>query len=259
MEKLVRLVRDLRRLCVNFVNFQDLYSGQRTATFQCGVLYLDQRSCSLCLTVADAARHAALAGLSGAYLAYCDCVRRGGSEKMGIVAIVSQGDDDNLMVGRNGLFYDRQGRDWDATITSIVASAISLRQAFWSPYKKAARFIEETIAKRATAKQADAQAALTTGPAAPPKKMAFDPSVIALSAVALGSLATAFSGFLAYMYGLPLSAIPILMAAILVLISMPSLVLAWLKLRRADPLPNPDANDGPSTRGPKSTFPLASG
>jgi len=31
------------------------------------------------------------------------------------------------MVGRNGVFYDRKGRDYDATITKIVASPISLR------------------------------------------------------------------------------------------------------------------------------------
>ena len=53
------------------------------------------------------------------------------------------------MVGRNGIFYDRKGRDWDATITKIVDNPISIRQAFWAPYKKVARMIQEQIAKRA--------------------------------------------------------------------------------------------------------------
>ena len=34
--------------------------------------------------------------------------------------VITNGDSDNLMVGRNGLFYDRKGRDWDATIAKIV-------------------------------------------------------------------------------------------------------------------------------------------
>jgi hypothetical protein len=34
---------------------------------------------------------------------------------MTIAAAFTDGDSDNLMVGRNGVFYDRQGRDWDAT------------------------------------------------------------------------------------------------------------------------------------------------
>ena len=58
------------------------------------------------------------------------------------------------MVGRNGIFYDRKGRDWDATITKIIDNPISIRQAFWSPYKKVVRMIEEQVAKRAAAADA---------------------------------------------------------------------------------------------------------
>ncbi len=36
---------------------------------------------------------------------------------MTIVAAFTAGDVDFLFVGRNGVFYDREGRDWDATIT----------------------------------------------------------------------------------------------------------------------------------------------
>src|SRR5690606_992609 len=116
VEKLVRYVRDLHKLCVNFVNFEDFYDGGEPAIFQAGTLYLDQRACTLTLPVEDAGKHATMAGLAGSYLAYCDCVRKGSGEKLSIVAAFTNGDSDNLMVGRNGLFYDRKGRDWDATI-----------------------------------------------------------------------------------------------------------------------------------------------
>ena len=153
VERLVRYHRDLRRLCTNFVSFEDFYDGGSPAIFQCGTLYLDQRACRLCLKVEDPAKHAAMAGMAGAYLAYLDCTRKATGEKMQIVAAVTAGDSDNLMVGRNGLFYDRQGRDWDATITRIVDNPISIRQAFWSPYKKFVRFLEEQVAKRAVGRR----------------------------------------------------------------------------------------------------------
>jgi hypothetical protein len=73
---------------------------------------------------------------------------------MKIAACFTQGDSDYLFVGRNGVFYDRKGRDWDATITSIVDNPISIRQAFFSPYKKFLRMIEEQVAKRAAAAEA---------------------------------------------------------------------------------------------------------
>ena len=133
VEKLLLFQRDLARLLNNFVNFSEFY-GRKNAIFQAGTLYLDGRSCNLCVQVTDTAKHAALAGLAATYLAYCDCTRPGG-EKMTVAAAFTDGDSDNLIVGRNGVFYDRKGRDWDAAITKIVPNPISIREAFWSPYK----------------------------------------------------------------------------------------------------------------------------
>jgi hypothetical protein len=115
LERLARYVRDLLPLANNFVAFRDFYTRQGKATFQIGTLYLDGRSAELCISVSDAGKHAALASLSRMCLVYCDCVR--GGERLSIAAAFTAGDSDQLMALRNGVFYDRQGRDWDATIT----------------------------------------------------------------------------------------------------------------------------------------------
>ena len=251
VEKLCRCVRDLHLLCINFVNFKDLYDGGEPSIFQCGTLYLDQRSCNLCLPVEDAGRHAVMAGLAGAYLAYCDCVRKGTGEKKSIVAIFSQGDDDNLMVGRNGVFYDRKGKDYDATITKIVANPISLRQAFWAPYKKLVRMIEEQINKRAAAADAEANANLAKAadtaatadkakPAPPEKKI--DIGMIAALSVAFGSIGTALAYFLGLFKGIPFWQLPLIVGGIMLAISCPSLILAYMKLRKRNLGPILDAN-----------------
>jgi hypothetical protein len=249
LEKLARFVRDLHGFCLNFVNFKNLYSGDAPALFQAGILYLDQRACHLCLVVEDAGRHAAMAGLAGAFLAYVDCVRKGTGEKLSIVAIFSEGDDDNLMAGRNGVFYDRKGREFDATITKIVANPISLRQSFWSPYKKLVRLIEEQVAKRATAADAEVHGRLgavivSTGPGAtaPPKKPGFDPSVVALASVALGSLAAAGAAILTFFGKFAAWQLPLALAGIMLVISGPSLLLAFIKLRKRNLGPILDAN-----------------
>jgi len=250
VEKLLRFIRDLHTLCINFVNFKDLYDGGEPAIFQCGVLYLDQRSCSLCLPVEDAGRHAIMAGLAGAYLAYCDCVRKGTGEKLSIVAIFSQGDDDNLMVGRNGIFYDRKGRDFDATITKIASNPISLRQAFWMPYKKLVRMIEEQIAKRAAAADAAATSNLEATAAsvaaadkakpAEPKKV--DVGAVAAMGVAFSALGTAAAYFLGLFKGIAPWQVPLILIGIMLLISVPSLILAFMKLRKRNLGPILDAN-----------------
>ncbi|MEO6562085.1 MAG: hypothetical protein ABIN99_03430, partial [Nitrosospira sp.] len=156
VEKLLHFNRDLFKLVNNFVSFRSFYTGRDKAIFQVGTLYLDGRSCDLCIKVEDIGKHAEFASMSGLYLAYCDCVRSGGTEKMSIAAAFTAGDSDFLMIGRNGIFYDRRGQDWDATIVRIVDHSISIRQAFWAPYKKLSKFISEQLQKLAASKAATA-------------------------------------------------------------------------------------------------------
>jgi hypothetical protein len=252
LNRLVHYHRDLGKLCNNFVNFRDFYGRKDKAIFQAGVLYLDQRSCDLCITVEDAGKHAAMAGLAGTYLAYCDCYRKGSGEKMNIVAAFTGGDSDNLMVGRNGIFYDRKGRDWDATITRIIDNPISIRQAFFAPYNKLVRMIEEQVAKRAAAAEAAADAKLAEAAKAaasgePPKpieppKQKIDTGTLAAIGLVLTTLLGALGGIFGHILGLVWWQIPLAFLAILLAISAPSVIMAFLKLRRRNLGPILDAN-----------------
>ncbi len=254
VERLARYHRDLFKLLNNFVSFRDFYGRKDKAIFQAGTLYLDQRSCELCLTVEDAGRHALMAGLSGTYLAYCDCVRKATGEKMQIVAAFTGGDSDNLMVGRTGLFYDRKGRDWDATITKIIENPISIRQAFWAPYKKVVRMIEEQVAKRAAAadtaatqklgQSATAVVEADKSKAAPPAeaKPKIDTGTLAAIGLVLTTLLAALGGIFGAIMKLPPWQVPLAIIAILLAISLPSMFLAWLKLRKRNLGPILDAN-----------------
>jgi len=248
VEKLIRYYRDLYTFTVNFVSFKNFYNRTTPAIFQAGRLFLDQRSCDLCLTVEDPAKHAVMAGLAGAYLVYADCIRKATGEKLSILAIVSQGDDDNLMVGRNGIFYDRKGLDFDATITKIITNPISIRQAFWAPYKKLARLIEEQVAKRAAAAEAQVSTNLTTvastaaGTPPVPQKASFDPSVIALISLALGSISAAFASVLVYLGKFEAWQLPLIVGGVIMAISGPSMIMAFMQLRRRNLGPILDAN-----------------
>lgn len=263
LERLARYVRDLMPLANNFVAFRDFYTRQGKATFQIGTLYLDGRSAELCVAVGDPARHAALASLARICLVYCDCFRKG--EKLSIAAAFTAGDSDQLMALRNGVFYDRQGRDWDATITKIVDHPISLRQAFWSPYKKLARMIGEQVQKIAANKAAGVESKLAEAataavkkadiPAAPPPKPApaqqaavstFDvgkfAGIFAAIGLAVGAIGTAIASMLTGILGLKGWQMPLALLGLLLVISGPAVVMAWFKLRSRNLGPILDAN-----------------
>jgi len=259
LERLLRFKRDLLRLLNNFVSFSAFYQREG-AIFQAGTLYLDARSCDLSVYVADAAKHAKLAGLAKTYLAYCDCVRKDpkkGIQKQTIVAAFTAGDVDFLFLGRNGVFYDRQGLDWDATITKLIENPTSIAQAFFSPYKKFLRLIEEQIAKRAAASDSRVEKSmgatattlantnLQTGatPAATPVESGkrTDVGTVAAIGVALGSISAVLVGVFAKFVDMG-PWIPLALLGIVLAISGPSMLIAWLKLRQRSLGPILDAS-----------------
>lgn len=256
LEKLARYVRDLQQLANNFVAFRDFYTRQGKATFQIGTLYLDGRSCELCVAVNDAAKHAALANLSRVCLVYCDCVS--GADKLSIAAAFTAGDSDQLMVGRNGVFYDRQGRDWDATITKIIDHPISLRQAFWAPYKQVARAVGTQVQKLAANKvkatddklvgaALTASAKATAGDAAkapppPPFDVGKFAGIFAAIGLALGAVGTMAVSVVSGLFSLAWWQWPLVLLGVVLLISGPAVLLAWFKLRVRNLGPILDAN-----------------
>jgi hypothetical protein len=260
--KLVRMQRDFGRILRNFVNFSDFYSRQ-DGLFQNGTLYIDGRALRLCVPVSDAGKHAALAPSSDACLLYCDLKRQGQTQQ--IAAALTNGDSDNVFPGRNGIFYDREGKDWDATVTRVVSNPISVRQAFWSPYRKLFKAIEETVQKRAQAAEASsagkleatgarignvdkleiaaAAAAAAPPPPAdkPPETKKLDLGAVAAIGVAIGGIGTLVGVLMSNLLGLG-GWLPIGLIALLLMISGPSMLLAWLKLRRRNLGPVLDAN-----------------
>ena len=250
----MRYQRDLVTLLRNFVTLSDFYGGKDKAIFQAGTLYLDQRSCELVLRVTDTAKHATLAPFSGCYLVYCSCVRAG-AEPLSIVAALTGGEVDELMVpGRNGIFYDREGRDWKATVVKVVEQPVSIRQAFWSPYRRLGSLIENQIRKfaasrdkdvesKAAANVTDAAAKVEGGQAAPPPfDIAKFAGIFAAIGLAVGAIGAALAAAIAGLFSLAWWQLPLAIAGILLLISAPSMLLAYMTLRRRNLGPLLDAN-----------------
>jgi len=244
LERLARYHRDLRTLLHNFINFADFYSRQRRAVFQAGTLFLDSRSCDLCTRADNPAQHAILAAMGRFYIAYVEC-RRAGSPVMTIAACFTQGDSNYLSVGRNGVFYDRQGKDWDGTIVKIIDNPISVRQAFMSPYKRVANFVEEQIAKFAAAKDQATTASLGQGviaagavpdPAAKASSQPFDIAKFAGIFAAIGLAIGAIGGAVAsvavgFMHLAPWQ-MPLAIVGALLIISGPAMLIAAIKLHQ---------------------------
>ncbi len=263
VDKFLHFYRDIYQLIKNFVTFADFYDKDRSlkSIFQAGTLYIDQRSCDLCLKVSDMSKHNAMVADSGMFLIYCDCTSKQKNATMTIVAAMTQGEVDELVVGKNAIFYDRHGLDWDAVVTKIVDNPISIKQAFWSPYRKCSRFITEQINKFAADKDtkmtgdltntiSDTGSTLTDANAQQPKesagKQAFDMSkflgLFAVIGMALGTICGFLLQLVQGFAKLQWYKMVLVLIAIVLVISGPSMIIAWLKLRKRNLSPILNAN-----------------
>ena len=253
LRKLLLLHRDFYRLLRNFITFEDFYDNdaETVASFQAGTLIIDQRACHLCIRVNDLPKHDVQAPLSGIYLLYCNCESKKLGKKMQIVAAMTQGEIKNLSVGKNAIFYDNEGNDYDATVFKIIDNPISIRQAFWTPYRKLANWIEEKINKSAAEKDAKVMSDVTAnveakadGKEAP--KPAFDiakfAGIFAAIGMALGMIGAALVSVAEGMKGFAWWQYVVLFVVILLVISGPSMIMAYMKLRRRNLAPVLNAN-----------------
>ena len=251
VDKLLRLYHNFYDFLNNYVVLADFYDPQCKAMFQAGRLYIDQRSTDLCVRVDGPSPE--ISSLSGMYILYCACKSDKLGRTMNIAAVLTAGDVDGLRPGKNAVFYDRDGNDWSAVVTSIVENPLSLRQAFWAPYKKAGRWISEKIGKSAEAKANKGESTLgsitegaTTAPAAgaqaATKAAPFDVGKIAGITIAVAAVAGVLTAIVATLKSLTWWQWIILIIGLMLIISLPSVFIAWRKLRRRDLGPVLNAN-----------------
>lgn len=251
VHKLLLLRRYLYEFLENYVIFGAFYDKSRKSVFEAGKLYIDQRCLELCIKVSDMGKHADMASQSGMYIIYCNCTSKKNGKNLTIAAILTDGDVDNLRVGMNAVFYDRDGVDYDAVVTKLVDNPISVRQAFWLPYKKLARTISERINKNAAEKESKISSQLTTAAdkgvlpkadaAATAAKQPFDiakfAGIFAALGMGVGMITSALAALVKPWY-MPL----IVLFILVILISGPSMFLAWNKLRKRNLGPILNAN-----------------
>ena len=251
VDKLLRLFHNFYDFLNNYVVFADFYDPDRKAIFQAGRLYIDQRSTDLCVRVDGP--HPEISSLSGMYILYCACKSDKMGKTMNIAAVLTDGDTDDLRPGKNAVFYDRDGNDWSAVVTSIVENPLSIRQAFWAPYKKAGRWINDKVNKFAADKNAKGEGTLSTitekatdkpaaGADAAQKAAPFDVSKFAIITIAISAVLGVFAAIVSVVKGLTWWQWLVLIAALMLIISLPSVFIAWRKLRKRDLGPVLNAN-----------------
>ena len=237
-ERLLRYKLHLVEFLENFVNMRRLYD-ENEAMFQTGVLRMDSREMNLCFHVEAEEAHSALVAKSKCCVLYVKLVRPSeGLERM-ICAVVTAGKVGGLYAGRNGVFYDRDGKDWEATVTNVVEAQVSLVEAFWSPWRKIGEGIAGAVQKflgdrQSATAAAVAESAEKAATGAKETGGATTASGVAAIGIGVGMVTAAFASLMAAISHMTTLQLVGSAAAVVLLVSLPSVILTWFKLRSRD-------------------------
>lgn len=252
LQRFAALREGLLRFLRNFVNVSDLYPPVADPLFLCGKLFMDGRIASLCFPVENGGEkaHAALAAPARCCLVYCTLERKDNSPRT-ILAVFTAGTVGALTVGKRGLFVDLNGNDWEATISHVAITTISLWEAFFAPWRKIGETCSETFQKLiggrgdnavtqvATAATKAQASAVGTAPAKPaiPASNASQMASVATLGISLSFLASAAAAIASAVTHAPLWKTGSVVLGIILVVSIPSVILAWFRLRNRDLAP----------------------
>jgi len=233
-ERVLRYKLHLVEFLENYVNMRRLYDLKELAVFQTGTLRIDAKEMNLCFHVESEAAHSALVEKSNCCVIYLKLTRPSEGATRSICAVVTAGAVAQLYVGRNGVFYDRDGKDWDAVVTKVVEAQVSLAEAFWAPWRKLGEGIAAAVKKFLGDKQAAAQKNIETGAQSAQAGGAAMASSVAAIGIGVGMVGAAAASLMAAISKMSALQIVISVAALIFVVSLPSVILTWFKLRKRD-------------------------
>ena len=230
LEKLILYQRWLMELANNFVSFGNLYNPRRCSLFEMGTLVIDGRQITFTMKVKDRQAHKRIAEKSYMYLLYLEITGRQEKDiKFEIVASVTSGAAGRLRIGKRGVFFTIDGREWDAQILDIAENPISIWESVKAPFQQFKGFIRKQIDKFTKAPQAK----LEKGLAAPGASGAARDLLLG-GGIAIAALGSSFAYITKALSQVKPTHILVALVGIVAVVLLPGIIMGFIKIRKRD-------------------------
>ena len=153
--------------------------------------------------------------------------RENGDSRFDIVAPVTAGTSDGLRVGKGGIFFTTDGREWDAEIKEIMVNPVSIGESVRAPFEKIADFIRAQIGKFSKSQEDKVAASLGSGT---PTSATRD--LLLAGSVAIAALGSAFAYMTKAFAQVKVNHILGAFVVIAFFLLLPSIVIGLLRIRK---------------------------
>jgi len=246
LEKLVLYQRWLMELVNNFVSFSNLYNPQTRSLFEMGTLVIDGKQITFTMRVEDRQAHKKIAEKSCMYLLYMAVTGRqdkninpsttlrvngeqGRTIKFEIVAAVTSGTAGRLRLGKRGIFFTIDGREWDAEIVDIVENPISIWESVKAPFQQFTSFIRKQVDKFTKSREGQLEKSFTA-----PSASGATRDLLLGGGIAIAALGSSFAYITKALSGVKPAHILIALAGIAAVVLLPGIIMGFIKIRKRD-------------------------
>ncbi|MBL7068907.1 MAG: hypothetical protein ISS34_03540, partial [Candidatus Omnitrophica bacterium] len=230
LEKLILYQRWLMELANNFVSFSNLYNPQTRSLFEMGTLVIDGRQITFTMKVQDRQVHKKIAENSFMYLLYIEVTGRQDKDiKFEIVAAVTSGTAGRLRLGKRGIFFTADGREWDAEIVDIVENPISIWESVRAPFQQFTSFIRKQIDKFTKSREGKLEKSFTA-----PSASGMTRDLLLGGGIAIAALGSSFAYVTKALSQVKPAHILVALVGIAAVILLPGIIMGFIKIRKRD-------------------------
>ena len=149
VEKLILYCRYLMKFTNNFVSLASLFDPEDISMIQVGKLIMDARHFDLNVKVKDRAQHKKIAAKSNICVMYLKVTAKEGNKVLNsdVATAVTSGNIINLYIGKHGVFFTPDGREWDAEVIDFIKQPVSISEALKMPFTKLGEFMKKQTDK----------------------------------------------------------------------------------------------------------------
>jgi hypothetical protein len=231
--------------------------------FEEGSVVMDGRWFNFALQVPDLGEHAEVVDDSSMFVMYVELTRARQPDARTVAVPVTSGTIGNLRVGKRGVFFDVHGKEYDARIVRIIENPVSFKETLLAPFASLGRLIvgkieaisgsaqkelESTVSRTADQVQTGVQQTVREAPqasgapagaqqSAQAQQQAASTSrrdLLVGASVSVAALSSAFAFITKTLSDLRLTTVLAAVMIGLLLVFLPSVIVAFLKLRRRD-------------------------
>ena len=242
LERLLLYHRYFLRFANNFVSFSELYDVADRAMFERGSAVIDGRWFNFAVEVDNVAQHVAIAKTSNIFTLYLDVTGKPDGAKFCVAVPATSGTKGNLVVGKRGIFFDTNGKDYDARVIQVIENPISIREALTAQFTRLWNFVigkieamsgssEKELQKNADALLKDPMPAAEGAAGGMPGGTAGLLMGVSVSAAAIGS---AFAFITKTMTSMSRHQVGLGLLGAAAVVVVPVSLIAIIKLRRQD-------------------------